>query len=221
MQALRQNKMQRYALKADSITADHVRLDFHASVLADIYQGHINLAAWQRQLNSDIHADIKQLLSNKALFNYRVVISPEEVEQWLKKEWTDTTCKALIQDIHQLTAMFADLFELEKVGLRLELVNKTVCPYFHVDKVIGRLVTTYFGPTTEWLPETNTNRDALEQREYSSIMRDEAELQHATVGDVMLFKGESWPDRGVESIVHRSPECPSHQRRLLLTLDML
>jgi len=201
--------------------AEHVSADFHPSVLADIYHADCNLASWQRSLSREINEDIKQLLLNKALFNYRMVISPEEIQAWLEKEWAGISCKNLIEDIESLVRMFVDLFEVEKVGLRLELVNKTVCPYFHVDKVVSRLVTTYHGPATEWLPEQNTNRDALKTRKYADIIHNEAELQHAKVGDVMLFKGESWEDSDVEPIVHRSPACPSHQRRLLLTLDML
>jgi hypothetical protein len=199
----------------------HVRSDFHPSVLADIYQERCNLAAWHRTLSSKLNADIKQLLSNKALFNYRTVIAPREVTEWLTQQWHDINCQHLIADIQNLITMYADLFEVEKIGLRLELVNKTVCPYFHVDKVVSRLVTTYHGPATEWLREENTNREALEQRRYADIVRDEQQLRQAMVGDVMLFKGESWQNRQVEPIVHRSPQCPSHQRRLLLTLDML
>ena len=201
--------------------ASHVKSDFHASVLADIYQENCNLAAWHRTLSNELNADIKQFLSNKALFNYRTVITPNEVTEWLSTQWNDINCQYLIADIQNLITMYADLFDVEKIGLRLELVNKTVCPYFHVDKVVSRLVTTYHGPATEWLREDNTNREALKQRRYADIVRDEQQLRQAMVGDVMLFKGESWQNRQVKPIVHRSPQCPSHQRRLLLTLDML
>jgi hypothetical protein len=161
------------------------------------------------------------LLSKKALFNLRSVLKPNDVIEWLSKEWKGINCDYLINDIHQLTTMYADLFELENVGLRLELVNKTVCPYFHIDKVVSRLVTTYIGPATEWLTEENTNREALQKRQYADIVKNEQLIEKARIGDVMLFKGESWENRHVEPIVHRSPACPSHQRRLLLTLDML
>jgi hypothetical protein len=208
------------AIKPSNI-AEHVHADLHPSVLAEIYKQSCNLASWQRPLSEALTQDIKELLANKTLFNYRMVITPQEIQPWLNNEWSGISCSALIEDIENLVTLFVDLFQVEKVGLRLELVNKTVCPYFHVDKVVSRLVTTYHGPATEWLAETNTNRNALKNRQYGAIIRDEANLQHANVGEVMIFKGESWQDQHIEPIVHRSPPCPSHQRRLLLTLDML
>ncbi len=195
--------------------ASHVKSDFHPSVLADIYQENCNLAAWHRTLSYELNGDIKELISNKALFNYRTVIKPDEISEWLTNQWSDINCPHLIADIQNLVTMYADLFDVDKIGLRLELVNKTVCPYFHVDKVVSRLVTTYHGPATEWLREDNTNHEALEQRRYADIVRDEKQLRQAMVGDVMVFKGESWQNSRVEPIVHRSPQCPSHQRRLL------
>jgi hypothetical protein len=205
--------------KLDSIS--HVNTDYHPSVLADIYQENCNLATWQRHLNSELSLDIKQLVSAKALFNLRSVLKPNDVLAWLSTQWKDINCDNLINDISQLSTMYADLFELEYVGLRLELVNKTVCPYFHIDKVVSRLVTTYFGPATEWLTEDNSNRFALQQRQYAAIVKNEKLIKQANIGDVMLFKGDNWESRNVKPIIHRSPACQAHQRRLLLTLDMM
>jgi len=213
--------MKATALNEQVESVSHLHADLHPSILADIYKEHCNLAAWQRTLDEAVKTDIKQLLSHKALFNYRTVITPTEITNWLKKEWANLNCDNLINDIQNLVSMYADLFDAEKIGLRLELVNKTVCPYFHVDKVISRLVTTYHGPATQWLTEANTNRTALKERHYQDIVINQQQLRQADIGDVMLFKGESWQDSMVEPIVHRSPECPSHQRRLLLTLDMI
>jgi len=205
--------------KLDSIS--HVNTDYHPSVLADIYQENCNLATWQRHLNRELSLDIKQLVSAKALFNLRSVLKPNDVLAWLSTQWKDINCDNLINDISQLSTMYSDLFELEYVGLRLELVNKTVCPYFHIDKVVSRLVTTYFGPATEWLTEDNSNRFALQQRQYEAIVNNEKLIKQANIGDVMLFKGDSWESRNVKPIIHRSPACQAHQRRLLLTLDMM
>jgi hypothetical protein len=43
------------------------------------------------------------------------------------------------------------LFDLENVGVRLNVLAKTLCPRFHADKVPCRLITTYAGKGTEWL----------------------------------------------------------------------
>jgi hypothetical protein len=100
-------------------------------------------------------------------------------------------------------------------------LDKTLCPYFHVDKVPARLVTTYHGPATEWVEQDNVNRTALEAYQQEAVVIDRDKVHQVSAGDVLLFKGEKWPDRKVESIVHRSPEATLKQRRLLLTLDLV
>lgn len=50
--------------------------------------------------------------------------------------------------------MFCCLFELKRAGLRLTVLDRAMCPRFHVDRVPCRLVTTYLGAATEWLPHT-------------------------------------------------------------------
>ena len=57
--------------------------------------------------------------------------------------------------------MFCYLFDIKRVGLRLSTLDKAMCPKFHVDRVPCRLVTTYNGPVTQWLPNTKANRNKL------------------------------------------------------------
>ncbi|MCY7293820.1 DUF1826 domain-containing protein [Alteromonas sp. a30] len=57
--------------------------------------------------------------------------------------------------------MFGFLFGLEEVGLRLSVLDKAMCPRFHVDKVPFRLVTTYSGIGSQWLPNEQVNREKL------------------------------------------------------------
>jgi hypothetical protein len=199
----------------------HYRSDGHASILADIYEDDLNMVSWKRPLTDRVNKDIDTLMMHHALFNYRVVLSPHEISQWLNAQWQDIHCTVLANDVQCLATMFAELFDVHKIGIRFELVNKTVCPYFHVDKVVSRLVTTYFGPTTEWIKESNTDRKALADRHYDQIAYDASAIHRAHLGEVLLFKGASWDNRQVEPIVHRSPRCLPTQRRLLLTLDML
>jgi uncharacterized protein with PhoU and TrkA domain len=117
--------------------------------------------------------------------------------------------------------MFADLFDTTHVGMRLELVDKTLCPLFHVDKVPVRMVTTYHGAPTEWLCENDVNREAINRRQHDKVMRPDATVQVARSGDVLLFKGQDWPQAHVTGVVHRSALATPERRRLLLTLDLV
>ena len=190
-------------------------------LLADIYQEHVQLINWQRELNSVTKNEIEHLLEDRSSFAFRVVLPPEQVALWLQQQWRTNKYANLAQDVEMLTTLYADLFEVAQVGLRFELLDKTMCPFFHVDKVLCRLVTTYSGLTTEWLTDSNTDRQALVDHKNENVVVDPSQINHVEVGDVLLFKGQSWSGNEGEGVVHRSPKATPNQRRLLLTLDIV
>ena len=192
-----------------------------AALLADIYQEPIQLINWQRNLDQSVKNDVQQLLKDKSRFTFRIILPPYQVAQWLQEQWGEEQYTHLANDVEMLTILYADLFEIAQVGLRFELVDKTLCPLFHVDKVLCRLVTTYSGRTTEWLESDNTDRQALIDRQYDKTVIDTNKINRVSVGDVLLFKGQSWSDHTGEGVVHRSPLADPDQRRLILTLDII
>ena len=131
----------------------------------------------------------------------------------------------ICQHITLLVDMFCTLFDLKEAGLRLKLLDSPMCPKFHVDKVPCRLVTTFYGSATEWLPHSAVNRTKLGagsiglQDDSSGIMQHASDIQQLSSGDVALLKGESWHNNELAGLVHRSPVLTQHERRLLLTLD--
>lgn len=193
--------------------------------LSGIYEDFVNLVVWQRQLSSDISDDVSSLLNTHTSFAFRAVLKPTEIHEWLRSSLKQQAYSALENDIAAIAEVFADLFDLSHVGLRLELLNKTMCPRFHVDKLMCRLVSTYAGDTTEWLTEDNVDRTKLgvgangQPDEQSGIYFSENAIQRASPGDVLLMKGQSWPDSAVPGLVHRSPSASGLSPRLLLGLD--
>ncbi len=193
--------------------------------LSDIYSKNINLALWHRNVSSDVLNDVEGLLNTHSSFAMRAVLKPGEVNEWLRGSLKQQAFSALENDVAFLAEVFADLFDLTHVGLRLELLNKTMCPRFHVDKLLSRLVTTYSGKTTQWLTEDNVDRDKLGMGanglpdESSGIYLNESRIQQASAGDVLLMKGQGWPDSNVGGLVHRSPSASPDDRRLLLGID--
>lgn len=193
--------------------------------LSDIYDDNLNLVLWQRCLSPELNNDVAGLLNTHSNFALRGVLKPSEVNDWLRGSLKQQAFTALENDMTFLAEVFADLFDLTHVGLRLELLNKTLCPRFHVDKLSCRLVTTYSGKTTEWLTEDNVNRDKLGSGanglpdEASGIYLNKALIQAASAGDVLLMKGQGWPESAVDGLVHRSPSASPDERRLLLGID--
>ena len=151
-------------------------------------------------------------------------IAVAEVEDALCN-YSDAT--ALSNDVAQLVDMFCYLFDLNHAGLRLTTLDRAMCPRFHVDRVPCRLVTTYQGCSTQWLPHQLIDRTKLGTGsnglpdEHSGLYPNAEDVQQLTAGDVALLKGELWNERENFGLVHRSPTPEPGEKRLLLTLDFL
>ena len=102
-----------------------------------------------------------------------------------------------------------------------------MCSRFHVDNVPCRLVTTYAGCSTQWLPQHSVDRTKLGKGsnglpdELSGVYRSAEDIQQLNNGDVALFKGARWEGSKQIGLVHRSPTPKPGETRLLLTLDFV
>lgn len=118
-----------------------------------------------------------------------------------------------------MTIRPAALEKPDAVGLRLHLLRGTMCPRFHVDRVPVRLLCTYQGIGTEWLPEGKVTR-AKSSAPLPDQLVGAGDADRLATGAVGLLKGEAWECNEGRGLVHRSPE-PGDQPRLVLALDWL
>jgi len=179
-------------------------------VLADILQEDVNLAVWQRQLpgHIDNFADVLLSLQQPLAESLTLELLPDgEVPALpgLAAAYADLQGHdGFVADVSWLIGAFACLVDARRVGLRLRVLDGAMCPRFHVDHVPLRLICTYAGPGSEWL----ATPDALQ-------------VNRLARGDVALLKGEKWLGNEGAGLVHRSPQLPEGQRRLMLTLDWM
>ncbi|GAA0549393.1 DUF1826 domain-containing protein [Rheinheimera aquimaris] len=167
-----------------------------AGVLTDIFADDVNLASWQRQKNTAIAEYCRSLRFSMPL---KRIVSAESVQNDIVFALPDAPGKAeLLADIALQCQMFACLMDCKQLGLRLETLSKPMCPKFHTDHLVCRLVCTYMGPGTEWLDSAGNT-------------------VQATPFAVTLLKGSGWEGNEQQAIVHRSPA--SDLPRVLLTLD--
>jgi hypothetical protein len=197
------------------------------TVLSDIYQKDCNIVAWRRDLVPEIQTIVNDFLVSNRGFQVSMTPSPQDAFTTIHQALGGSELTApLSEDIAELVDMFCCLFDLGKVGLRLTALDKAMCPRFHVDKVPCRLVTTYQGSATEWLPHNVADRSKLghgsegKSDEQSGLFSKLGDVQQLTLGDVALLKGESWEGNEGAGLVHRSPSLSAGERRLLLTLDI-
>ncbi|PYF80931.1 uncharacterized protein DUF1826 [Marinomonas alcarazii] len=197
----------------------------HREVLADIYQNNISMAVWQRSLGS-ISQYAESLLESSPHFAFTSQGSLEYLSSMLGKLLPEAQGKALfVEDVALLVDMFACLFDLEEVGLRLNVLSNAMCPRFHVDKIPCRLVSTYAGSGSEWLHEAHVVRDRLGRggrvNDHNSGLNEKGRINQLNVGDVALMKGDEWPTSLGRGVVHRSPSASLESKRLFLSLDMI
>ncbi|MGL4317021.1 MAG: DUF1826 domain-containing protein [Pseudomonas sp.] len=194
-------------------------------VLSQVLRDEVNLAVWQRQLPAQISDFATALLALGEPLGQSIVLelaSPESTPNLsgLVEGYSDLPGQAaFLQDLSWLVSAFACLFDAKRIGLRLRILDKAMCPRFHVDHVPIRLITSYAGVGSQWLGEGGMARRRL--GDPNAEPTDEAQIEHAAVGHVLLAKGEKWIGNEGGGLIHRSPQPPIGERRLLLTLDWL
>jgi hypothetical protein len=127
--------------------------------------------------------------------------------------------EGFIADVSWLVSAFACLLGAQRIGLRLRVLDKAMCPRFHVDHVPVRLITTYAGIGSQWLKEGAMDRRRL--GEPDAEPQDDSLIQRISSGEVALLKGEKWHGNEGFGLIHRSPQPAPGERRLILTLDWL
>ncbi|MGB8920781.1 MAG: DUF1826 domain-containing protein [Pseudomonas sp.] len=194
-------------------------------ILTRILEDDVNLAVWQRQLPLHIADFAALLLSlNEPLAESLCLELPDEDADpdlsGLAAGFRDLEgYEGFIADLQWLVSAFTCLLGARRVGLRLRVLDKAMCPRFHVDHVPVRLITTYAGIGSQWLKEGVMDREQLGQA--NAEPQDMAQIQQLQSADVALLKGEKWHGNEGFGLIHRSPQPAPGERRLLLTLDWL
>ncbi|MCG6540715.1 DUF1826 domain-containing protein [Pseudomonas sp. KSR10] len=193
------------------------------AVLGDALRDGVNLAVWQRPLPQPIADFAQALLAQGQPLAESLTLEPDADNLQtlpLAEAYRDIAGHAgFVADVAWLTSAFACLIDARRVGLRLRVLDKAMCPRFHVDHVPLRLITTYAGIGSEWLREEAMLRQRL--GEPSAEPADIGDIERLQAGEVALFKGEKWQGNEGAGIIHRSPQVGSGERRLILTLDWL
>lgn len=145
-------------------------------------------------------AQIAERLATRAPFERRASGAPEVAVAGL-----GLLPKALRDDILALARRFAAFMQVDAVRLRLEAVTTNACRRIHADNADLRLITTYHGRGTDYLPDD------------AELV--EANLLRMPTGAIGLFKGRLFAD-GHAPCLHRSPPIEgSGEVRLVLVID--
>ena len=171
------------------------------SKINNIFKRDINISVWKRNLTRKISNAAKILLKENSELQFSELINDyNSIDILVKKIGKNEKLVCFYEDIIYLTKMFCELFNIKDAWLRIDAINKPMCPRFHTDHLKCRLVTTYYGPATQWLPNNLVNRNKLGPGNngladnVSGLYSNDSDIKQLDIGDIGLLKGEAWID---------------------------
>jgi hypothetical protein len=187
-------------------------------ILHSIRKPSVALALWHRPLPPGLEKWLLSLLPDQ-LPQGRVIavrgMFERALDQILRVSATPRSKEAFhfVSDVVKISTLFADIAETNLVDIGLNMVVHDSCWKFHRDHVRYRALTTYFGPSTEYVSQEDANRAVTEQKSYGGV------IHHIPRHAVTIFKGAK--DALGKGVVHRSPPInTTGQKRLVLTLNI-
>jgi len=187
-----------------------------AEILLDILRSHTNLAIWGRDLSAGFTASLKPLVA-AAPFTAVVEDTADAAVDLLATRLPHPAPLELLFDIRRLAMTFAVLADCGgPVRIRLEAITGPACHRWHADAVGLRLLCSYWGPGTEWLPLVG-GAPAAHALKPNALP---CETSQIATGAVAVLKGEGFPGNAGFGCIHRSPPAgPGKRARLLLCID--
>lgn len=212
-----------YSAAPETVTGDQ------RSVLAGIHKPKVNLAIWLRRDGPEVDAILHDFPLTHPhdgdavnTLNIAAPCAPLPIARWVGRLVRKPSAQraALARDVAELASTFAQITGARRLKIRLERVEHDSCRKFHTDHIGVRLLCTYAGPGTQWIPEEAADRRMLRRGDNDDICLDRDRIESLPRLAVGLFKGDAWPGTEGRGIIHRSPPIAgSGQRRLLLCID--
>ena len=188
-------------------------------ILSEIFASDTSVAIWQREVLEKVNQYFANTFYD-AQKEVRLVLSMDSLKAGLAESMPDGDGKAdAIDDIHLVSDMLTCLFNCDTVGLRLAPLDKAMCPKFHTDNIQIRLVNTYLGDGTEWLPNELVKVKAGAEITPDRFQYLDSDVHQMKAFEVGLLKGSAWGEGDHLAAIHRSCKVNAGDKRVLLTLD--
>ena len=117
-----------------------------------------------------------------------------------------------LNDMADVSSLFCEVEKDDAISVWIG--SKRGCKRYHVDIVPQRLLVTYAGHGTEWLPDEAVDRKAYATGEPNEkIIKDPAARKYIGQWDVAIFRG------GQSGLLHRTPDEALNGPSILMRLD--
>ncbi|MCB1744705.1 MAG: DUF1826 domain-containing protein [Gammaproteobacteria bacterium] len=199
--------------------------------LAAIHEPDVELVSIERPQCTGLEALAKALDQRRRALQLRVQLQadqdPAELLAAALAESSLPGQDELGEELRLLSGVLYELLGCRGVGLRLLTLRQPMCPRFHVDRIPCRLLVTWGGPATEYVPDRFLERPLLASKRLP--LRPGGQVRRLQPNAISLLKGSLWASsetadgdvdrrpRRCQGVAHRSPTVPDH--RLLLSMD--
>ncbi len=187
-------------------------------ILRDIHLPSKNIAIYKRNIDS-LKTELFEIAAKT--IEFRAKGKMEEIRKLLEEYLCSHQpgFPALFRDAFALLELFEEITQASSFGLLLTTVNTDMCRRFHTDINDLRLLCTYVGPGTLWVPDEVVDFESFSsKRDDPEKYLDPQQIQRVQTGDVAILKGALYPE--AEPILHRSPAIEEQEeKRLLLRID--
>lgn len=198
-----------------------------SSPLASILRPDLNLVTFARRLLPEVAAALRVVAASTTFVREAQLDTGSPAIWPLLEHVADPLARSfLAADIAALASDFGRVLDRRHVHAKLSVVHDDGCRKLHTDNVTVRLLCTYAGPGTEWVPDADVVRENLGRVDVDvdtanrSVLRRPGVVRVCEEGDVILLKGEAYRGNRGRGAVHRSPPIRARGlRRLLLKID--
>ena len=115
-------------------------------------------------------------------------------------------------DMAGVCNIFCETLATRTVGFCL--ATQRACQRYHIDNVPLRLLVTYYGRGTEWVPDTAVDRLAYDSgMPNDKILTNNNARKFLNAWDIAIFRG------GPDGLLHRTPDAALNTPSILLRLD--
>ena len=115
-------------------------------------------------------------------------------------------------DMAGVCNIFCETLATNTVGFCL--VTQRACQRYHIDHVPLRLLVTYYGKGTEWVPDSAVDRLAYDSgMPNDKILTTSKARKFLNAWDIAIFRG------GPDGLLHRTPDSALNTPSILLRLD--
>lgn len=191
----------------------------HLNELSEFSKSSDQLAIFERQAPQAAEGYMQKLMriSLDIAGKVRKENAKQDIQDILQEQMP-----AKLQDDPFYNEWLADMADVCKVycdtlasdAICFWLGTERGCTRYHTDNVLMRLVVTYEGRGTEWLPNEAADRGAFANgAPNEQIIRDPSAIQFLKAWDIAIFRG------GPQGLLHRTPDAALNRPSILMRLD--